>query len=152
MRLNDTPCQRCPPGSKKYCRWKTSLSAYKSCKCQKRYPRFPSYLCHRHPSSSKRPTALAMLDVVIPTCRAIPAIDNPNSSTPRFAILARTALTFLRRLLDFKDNPRPPVWQNDPLLRINSGCTHGGIVPPAVTLVKCPPRMVGSVENIACTS
>jgi hypothetical protein len=31
-----------------------------------------------------------MLDVVTPTCRAISAIDNPNSFTPRFAILART--------------------------------------------------------------
>ena len=38
-----------------------------------------------------------MLDVVIPTYRAVSAIDNPNSSTPRFAILARTVLTFLWR-------------------------------------------------------
>jgi hypothetical protein len=45
-------------------------------------PRFPSNLCHHHPFSSKRATALAMLDVVIPTCRAISAIDNPNSSMP----------------------------------------------------------------------
>ena len=44
-----------------------------------------------------------------------------------------------RLLLDVKDIPWPPVWQNDPLLRINSGCTHGGIVPHAVTLVKFRP-------------
>jgi hypothetical protein len=45
-------------------------------------PKFPFILCHRHPFSSKRATALAMLDVVTPTCRAISAIDNPNSSMP----------------------------------------------------------------------
>jgi hypothetical protein len=39
-----------------------------------------------------------MLDVVTPTCRAISTIDNPNSSTPHFAIVARTVLTFLRPL------------------------------------------------------
>jgi len=54
--------------------------------------------CHHHPSSSNRATALAMLEVVTPTCRAISAIDNPNSSRPRFAIIARRVLTFLRRL------------------------------------------------------
>jgi len=61
-------------------------------------PRCLYKLCYNHSSSSNRATALAMLDVVTPTCRAISAIDNPNSSTPRFAILARTVLTFLRRL------------------------------------------------------
>src|SRR4030042_1970773 len=54
--------------------------------------------CHNHPSSYNRATALAMLDVVTPTCRAISAIDNPNSSRPRFAIIALRVLTFLRRL------------------------------------------------------
>ena len=33
-----------------------------------------------------------MLDVVTPTCRAISAIDNPNSSRPRLAIVARRVL------------------------------------------------------------
>jgi hypothetical protein len=54
--------------------------------------------CHHHSSSSNRATALAMPDVVTPTCLAISAIDNPNSSRPHFAILARRILTFLRRL------------------------------------------------------
>src|SRR4030042_4034833 len=54
--------------------------------------------CHHHASSSNRATALAMLEVVTPTCRAISAIDNPNSSRPRLAIIARRVLTFLRRL------------------------------------------------------
>ena len=52
-------------------------------------PRFLCYPCHHCPSSSNRATALAMLDVVTPTCRAISAMDNPNSSKLRFAINAR---------------------------------------------------------------
>ena len=69
---------------------------------------FPFNPCHYHPSSSNRATALAMLDVVTPTCRAISAIDNPNSSTPRFPILSRTALTFLRRLPPLSSFARVP--------------------------------------------
>ena len=34
-------------------------------------PRLPCYTCRHYPSSSNRATALAMLDVVTPTCRAI---------------------------------------------------------------------------------
>ena len=45
-------------------------------------------LTHREglPSSSKWATARAMIEVITPTCRAISASDNPNSSRPRFAI------------------------------------------------------------------
>ena len=54
-------------------------------------------VCRHYPSSSNRATALAMLDVVTPTCRAISAMVNPNSSKLRFAITARRTLTFRRR-------------------------------------------------------
>ena len=55
-------------------------------------------LTHRGelPSFSKRPIARAMLEVLTPTCRAISAIDNPNSSRPRFPIAARRTHTFLK--------------------------------------------------------
>jgi hypothetical protein len=49
-----------------------------------------------HPLSSNLAIALATLEVLTPTCRAISAIDKPNSSTPRFAIPARIALALLR--------------------------------------------------------
>ena len=61
-------------------------------------PALPYYSCHHHPSPSNRATALAMPDVVTPTCRAISAIDNPNPSSGPFALLAGTALILLRRL------------------------------------------------------
>jgi hypothetical protein len=50
------------------------------------------------PCCSIRATTRAILDLVTPTCRAISASDNPNSSKPRLAIVARRALTFFRRL------------------------------------------------------
>ena len=50
------------------------------------------------PTSSKRTTARATLEVVTPACRAISASDIPNSFRPRFAIAARRLQTFLRRL------------------------------------------------------
>jgi hypothetical protein len=53
-------------------------------------PGYPYKLCFNHPSCFNRATALAMWGLVTPTCRAISVIDNPNSSTPRFAIPAGT--------------------------------------------------------------
>ncbi len=61
--------------------------------------------------------ALAMLEVLTPTFRAISASDKPNSSTPRFAIPARTALTFLRRFPSMSSfTPIPPLLHSSSII------------------------------------